>query len=105
MVILARPPCRRKKRAGEPSNTEYLFRGGYSLLIVSAVRCVDGIRWWGGDDLLANSTVIYLDTLDGDDASCGGGIKDFFEDNVGPCLQEWRFFNLQGDGEVALEEV
>lgn len=70
-------------------------------------RCLNGISW-EGVDLLAPSTVLYVDVEDESygNCCCGGLLNyveddnDFFEENyVYPCLQEWRIFNLQGDRE------
>ncbi|CAN0126060.1 unnamed protein product [Ectocarpus sp. 6 AP-2014] len=65
--------------------------------------CVDEIKWNGGNNLLANSSVVYLDESDGDEDNCQGGIKGDSDDDSGPCMEEWRFFNLQGDADYEYE--
>lgn len=75
------------------------------FVVVPVVRCVNGIQWQGVD-VLAPTTVLYFDILDGNTGNCVEGLLDYTEDNdyfednfVYPCLEEWRIFNLQGDGE------
>ncbi|CAM9477978.1 unnamed protein product [Ectocarpus sp. 12 AP-2014] len=71
--------------------------------------CVNGIQWQGVD-VLAPTTVLYFDILDGNTGNCVEGLLDYTEDNeyfeenfVYPCLEEWRIFNLQGDADYEYE--
>lgn len=78
--------------------------------MTTTVRCLSGISWEGSNNLLASSTVLFLDADDGASGNCVGGVLDyvepgnenFQEDDMYPCSEEWRIFNLQGDRESAL---
>lgn len=67
-------------------------------------RCLNGMTWESGTDLFATSSFrMYLDVDDAVDGNCQGGVNDDADDGIiAPCSDEWRFFNLQGDGKPAL---
>lgn len=72
----------------------------------AAFRCLDSVKW-EGEDVLAPSTELYVDVEDGGWGNCAGGIINYVVssvpelqyDNVYPCLEGWRLFNLQKDRE------
>eukprot|EP00752_Nemacystus_decipiens_P008203 g7336.t1 len=66
--------------------------------------CLEGLQW-EGEDVLAPSTVLYVDVDNGAFGNCADGILNYFVNSVPefqhsdvyPCLPQWRFFNLQAD--------
>eukprot|EP00752_Nemacystus_decipiens_P005755 g5206.t1 len=68
--------------------------------------CVSEISWNGGPNLLANSTYLFVDKKNNEYRNCNTqGLLDYVDhanpyldkNFVYPCLDEWRFLNLQGN--------